>query len=231
MFYPDVLTEVETLEALHQGKSIARYGDGELKLCRKASIKCQEYDAELSLRLQKILRYESDNCLVAIPRIQDKTALNPEKHPFWAPYEKPPYVDFYNRTLTYGSAFITRPDSIPAINTKEYFKHIQQLWNGRDVILINGTNRPFDKHPTFLTNAASVARWDCPSQNAWAVYKRIFKNCTEESKDTLFILSAGPTATVLAYDLSEAGYQALDLGHIGMYYNRFMTGHEFKYGP
>ena len=33
-------------------------------------------------------------------------------------------------------------------------------------------------------------------------------------KSVLFLVALGPTATVLAYDLSKIGYQAIDIGHI-----------------
>ena len=34
----------------------------------------------------------------------------------------------------------------------------------------------------------------------------------------------GPTATVLAYDLSRAGYQAIDIGHLDLEYEWFLRG-------
>ena len=42
-----------------------------------------------------------------------------------------------------------------------------------------------------------------------------------DDKDSLFALALGPTATVLAYDLSLQGYQALDLGHIVKSYDLY----------
>ena len=42
------------------------------------------------------------------------------------------------------------------------------------------------------------------------------------SKETLIIISLGPTATVLAYDLSLMGYQAIDIGHIDNEYEWYL---------
>ena len=95
---------------------------------------------------------------------------------------------------------------------------------GRDVVLVNGDNRRFDKDPTILAGARSVGLINVPAQNAFTEYGAIKRACERHTKDTLFILAAGPTATVLAYDLSEAGYQALDLGHLGMFYARLRRG-------
>ena len=37
-------------------------------------------------------------------------------------------------------------------------------------------------------------------------------------KKNLILISLGPTATVLAYDLSKLGYQAIDIGHTDLEY-------------
>ena len=36
------------------------------------------------------------------------------------------------------------------------------------------------------------------------------------------MLALGPTASILAYDLSEIGYRALDIGHIDIEYEWFL---------
>ena len=38
----------------------------------------------------------------------------------------------------------------------------------------------------------------------------------------MFIIALGPTATILASDLSKEGYRALDLGHIDIEYEWFL---------
>jgi len=42
------------------------------------------------------------------------------------------------------------------------------------------------------------------------------------SKDYLVLLAVGPTATVLAADLSSKGYQAIDIGHIDIEYEWYL---------
>ena len=44
----------------------------------------------------------------------------------------------------------------------------------------------------------------------------------------MFILALGPTATAMAFELSEMGYQALDLGHIDIEYEWFLLGTDHK---
>lgn len=38
------------------------------------------------------------------------------------------------------------------------------------------------------------------------------------------MISLGPTATVLAYDLFKAGYQAIDFGHVDVEYEWWRMG-------
>lgn len=218
--YPVVLSEETTIAYLKTGMSIARYGDGEFKLCRGAGIKCQVYDPVLSVRLREILGSRLEQCIVGIPRIADPRVLNPEKRAFWSGFNKPQYIRMMLPDKVYGSAFISRPDSIPAINTKEYFESVKALWQDRRVILINGDNRPFEKDPSIVSNAKSFVKWLYPSQNAWDEYRSLLGRCSREPKDILFLLALGPTATVLAHDLCGLGYQALDIGHLGMFYAR-----------
>ena len=68
--------------------------------------------------------------------------------------------------------------------------------------------------------ASSINRILCPATNAWEQYDKILSTILELNldQDTLFILALGPTATVLAYDLTQYGFQALDLGHLDIQY-------------
>ena len=46
--------------------------------------------------------------------------------------------------------------------------------------------------------------------------------CLKQPKNKLFILALGPTATVLAVDLADKGYRALDIGHLDTCYETFL---------
>ena len=60
-----------------------------------------------------------------------------------------------------------------------------------------------------------------PRINAWSTYKQIMKKALTYSKDTILCFILGPTATVLAYELSQKGYVAWDIGHMAKDYDRF----------
>ena len=74
----------------------------------------------------------------------------------------------------------------------------------------------FSKIP--LTNAETVERILCPSENAFDVYDNIIKTVLNQDKSKLIIIALGPTASVLAYDLYLEGFQAIDIGHIDIEY-------------
>jgi hypothetical protein len=71
--YPEVLPERETLEAILSGRSIARYGDGELRVALGRKCVSQEADPKLAKELRAILADEQNGLLVGIPNIASKT--------------------------------------------------------------------------------------------------------------------------------------------------------------
>ena len=52
-------------------------------------------------------------------------------------------------------------------------------------------------------------------ENTSAFFPKIDQN-------KLILIALGPTATVLAYDLSKLGYRALDVGHVDIEYEWFL---------
>jgi hypothetical protein len=207
--YPAVLSEQATLDLLSAGRSIARYGDGEFKLCLGHPCISQAWHPALQNRLRSILR-KSGVCLVGIPNLSIK------KKPFWNEYRDRRYVDLL-ADRAYVSAFITRPDSAPAISTPPYWAQVESLWAGRRVTLVRGSDKSL--RPENLTAAASVTEIRCLRQHTWSTYSDLLAR-TIESAPEVAILCCGPTATVLAVDICARGIQALDLGHIGMFMRR-----------
>jgi len=215
--YPRVLSEVETLQRVLAGASLARYGDGELRQAAHAvNIKPQTADHALTARLRAIL-LNSGDCLVGIPNIHDRGP----KALHWDRYA--PYVRYLNLSKTYGSAFISRPDSAPWINTDEYWALVQSLWLDRDVTLVRGAQKSLTKEFLITMGARSVHEVLCKPQNAWADYDAIM---AEIGTPDRVLLCLGPTATVMAVDLCKKGVHAIDLGHVGMFFKKRLRGED-----
>ena len=217
-----IFDEIETITYLIKNKcSIARYGDGELKLCTGRSAKSQSFNEGISSRLRQILLSNDTKCLVGIPRIYNRADWpTVEKGRFWGRYSGVRYSGLYNSKKRYGSAFITRPDTNRAIDCKCYFDLVKQLWVGRHVFLVQGADTNFDKTGTMFNAALSVKVLRGPAKDAYSDYPAILARLLEDTcADDIIVLALGPTATIIAYELSIAGRQALDLGHLGQFYS------------
>lgn len=210
--YPQVTSEFETLKLVASGRSIARYGDGEFKMAsHDAGIKSQNSDPKLSERLRGIL-HDSGKCLVGVPNIRSDTP----KADFWGKHMK------YARLLTdrkYVSSFITRPDSAPWINTREYWALLESLWVGQDVTVVRGSGKSLA--PEDLIGAGEITDVLCRKQHAWQDYDEIIERIGRPKRA---LICLGPTATVLAVDLCKKGVHAVDLGHVALFLRKMRRG-------
>lgn len=211
MRYPSVLSEVETLTAVANGRSLARYGDGEFNACRGVRLKCQDATPGLDVRLREILR-DPGECLVGIPNIHSDTPKATWRNYLWA-------ANLLNPQVQYGSAFISRPDSAPWIDTPAYWALLESVWRGKDVVLVRGSGKSLTAEE--LTGAASVREVLGPPQHAYAERKRLVASVGHPD---IAILCLGPTATVMAVDLCARGVHAVDLGVIGLFWRKHRQG-------
>jgi hypothetical protein len=206
------MDEMTTLGCVLAGASLARYGDGEFRLCEGLPAKAQSVDRTLSQRLRDILRFSGD-CHVGIPNLHSETP----KEPFWRPYLHRAPTFLVERM--YSSAFITRPDSAPWIDTPEYWEAIEAIWRDQDVTIVSGGRHGL-RAPD-LIGARSVRMIDAPSTDAWVRYDDLLDQIGRPAK---VLLCLGPTATVMAVDLCAMGVQAIDLGHLGLFLRKHRSG-------
>jgi hypothetical protein len=188
--------------------SIARFGDGELRLAVGGSAISQKADRLLALELKLILRDIVPGLLVGVPNFE-KTP----RQDVWAKYRKGKFAALYVSDREYVSSFITRPDNAPWIDRPEYWAEVRQLWHGKDVVLIAGDRKSIT--PELLSGASSVRSISAPPKNAYSEVDRIEREVGKHAD--LVILCLGATATVLAARLHRRGIHALDLGHLGMF--------------
>lgn len=213
MRYPDVVDEPTTIRKALTGRSLARFGDGEIKLMFGKPCIFQEPDPRLQTMLKHCVRDVFGPCLPCIPRIASGKS---PKESFWAKYRHRDVIGLYepSRKATYGSAFISRPDSASVqIDTPDYWKLVRSLWAGKDVVLVRGSRKSLALD--LMMDAASVDLVRAPAENAFSEFDSLFERLRAEKRRVLLCL--GPTATVLAWKLAQEGVHALDLGHVGMF--------------
>lgn len=221
----------ETIEKIvSENKSISRYGDGEFDFIYKKGMNYQKYDEKLAKRLEEVLKSNEKDLLIGIPNIvnieyvNEYTGFAVEFWPKWLNEYKFKLLRILDRRKQYYSASITRfyLDYKDKSNKSEYVKKIKQIWDNKDVVIIEGTQSRLGVGNDLFDNMKSIQRIICPPENAFDKYKEILEEALKIDKDKLILLALGPTATVLAYDLYKAGYRAIDIGHIDIEYEWFL---------
>lgn len=212
--YPEVTDESSTLDLVLAGRSIARYGDGELKMCEGANIKSQINHPTLRARLRAILK-DSGECLVGLPNIRSDTP----KAAHWGKHMV--YARLLAEGRQYVSSFITRPDSAPWIDTPDYWARLESLWKGRDITLVRGSGKSFTAERLMEWGARSVREILAPRQHAWAEYDELLERIGRPERA---LICLGPTATVMAVDLCARGVHGVDMGHVAMFYKKHLAG-------
>ncbi|MEI7380861.1 MULTISPECIES: GT-D fold domain-containing glycosyltransferase [Pectobacterium] len=226
---PPIIKDVnETIHAIIESRaSICRFGDGELNLIRQISIPFQTASLPLSERLITVLSSSHKNTFIAITRANyyskknisdiDKNFLRLYGRDFRDTIEK-----HISPGKTYYSAEVTLAYTVyKEYNYELYFQAMRKIWSRRKLTIICGTTIFDNIENNIFDNAESVDYQYAPSLNAFESYNDIFDSAKRIDKNNLIIIILGPTATVLAYDLSLLGYQALDFGHIAKSYDWF----------
>ena len=219
---PKVLNAWDSLYAITgSNKSVARCGDGEFKLIMGENISFQKYDPILAQRLANILRNQNDNILVGItdifgfcPTDYFRRVMVQCRDTLYK------YLDF---SKTYIDTNVTR--QLWSNNYEQgldYFKKMKTIWDNKNIVLVEGAGSRVGIGNDLLDNASSVKRIVCPIKDAFSKYNEILEVCLRQPKETLFVMALGPTATVLAEDLTNAGYRALDMGHFDTIYETFL---------
>jgi hypothetical protein len=210
--YPSVIGEIETLDLVLAGRSIARYGDGEFNLVRGGNCVSQKNTPEIREELSGILHLPDDRCLVGIPRLDPRSPKDVNWRKLSAVY-----APLLMPKKKYYSAFLSRPDSAPWIATDEYFDKIESLWRNKEITMVYGSERSLSREFPAMKSALSIEHVGTTYRDAYKEIDRIEQDVVRYGRN-IVLLMCGPTATCLAVRLSKRGFHAIDLGHIGMFW-------------
>lgn len=225
----DVPSGIEELIA--SGKSFCRLGDGECKLMNGIGLDFQQYDRALAEKLLQILEDEQTNCYVGLPRyywyIRDDIERNDNPyHKRYYTLQIPPIRKFFaehcNRNKTYLDACLGGYMSNKSLAfCAERFEQLKTLFRNKKLLIVAGETVFNNLTHDFFEEAAQKEFLFAPRVNAWTQYEAIKEQILSYPKNFLVTLILGPTATVLAYELSKAGYTAYDIGHVPKDYDAF----------
>lgn len=235
-YVPSFYDYAETIDGIvKEGKSLVRFGDGEFDMMAgRSRHKFQHYDETLSRRLREIIQSQEAGLMVAVAdnygslekynedgKQGIRSYMTKEirlEHRKWLDLER-----------MYHNAYITRPYAQFADNQTEAplerFHQLQRIWEGRKVIFVEGNQSRLGVGNNLFDNVASIRRIEAPATSSFDRYDEILNAALNHAeKDTLFLVALGPTAEVLVYDLFKKGYQAVDIGHVDLEYEWYLSG-------
>lgn len=223
----------DTMKEIIKNKvSVSRFGDGEFKwIYGIFQNSFQDDNEQLGKKLKQVIQKPKKNCLICIPPIFDGiNQFTSDAAFFW----KKHYIKYFNQwakllntKVKYYNANITRPymEYKDKSKSKKIFNYWKEIFNNRNLLIVEGVYTRFGVGNDFLRNAASVNRIICPSNNAFQKIDTIEKKIKEEYKkieNPLVLVALGPTATIIAYDLCDKGMQIIDIGHADIEYEWFL---------
>lgn len=231
-FTPQVATIDETIrKVIDERCSVSRFGDGEVLLTSpEKEIRFQKGDPELATRLTQIIGSQDEGHIVCISdTFSNLYRFNRKCRRFWRTHFFL-YGSWWEHLLvpgrTYYNTFVTRPymDYARKEDSARWFHDMKGIWNDRDVVFIEGEKSRLGVGNDLFDNARSIRRILCPPRDAFTRIDDIKREALRQEKEVLFLIALGPTATVLAYDLHRAGYQAIDAGHVDVEYEWWRMG-------
>lgn len=217
--------------------SIARYGDGEFD--HILNLKDEGFQARselLTKKLAEVLDNKDPRLLLCIPRCFNTIkGCNDHSGTFWIEWGKRGnhHKEIINliRSHTgpmylFGDSQITRPyiDWIDSSRAERTFPMLKALWANRDIIIVEGEQTRLGVGNDLFDCAKSIKRILAPAVGAFEHYDEIKQSILDHYHGELIIMALGPTATVLAADLSAMDIQALDIGNIDIEYEWFLRG-------
>lgn len=240
-----ILNSLETISYITKNRcSVSRYGDGELAMVYHYQNKgttqnfwinsFQEYNPELGRRLTEILvSSPTNNHKIGIPYaiISTNEYIGLERcfHERFVSLDIKRFHTILPQENSYLNAGFTRFYLYHRkIDFPAYISSLKKIWEQQDVIFIEGAHSRLGIGNDLFNNAKSIKRIICPATNAFNKYKQILHEVIKQSKDNLYLIALGHTATILAYDLAHYGYWALDIGHVDIEYEWFLKNAKMK---
>lgn len=239
-----IMTASQTLDYIEKTEcSVARFGEGEFELIMwpERDLGFQDHDDQLAKALEKVLSSKRKDLLICIPyALNDIKGRTKESRTFWYYWsekkeQRKKIVDLIRSYPggedVFGDTQISRPYIAwpTAKNADIIFPKLKRLWYDKDIIIVEGTKTRLGVGNDLFDSAKSIKRILGPSTNAFKKREQIIEKVKEIRNHELVIIALGPTATVLAYELSKIGIRSIDIGHVDIEYEWYLRkskGHD-----
>ena len=224
----DFFDDKETVDMILNGKSMARIGDGELRILKNIpSAFFQSNNEALAKKIEDVVESSDDNLIICIPKpLKSMKGLSVKAKLFWISniyLNRKHWRSIVDYNKKYGNTQITRPYMDYAKKERKHagerFENLKRIWKNKRICIIEGERTHLGEGNNLFEGVRSITRIIAPSKNAFKEYGIIFKEIKRErEKCDMFILALGPTATVLAGDICANGDIGIDIGHVDIEY-------------
>lgn len=230
--FPIIRSDVETLELIIKERcSICRFGDAEFEMIfERERSAFQNVCVSLAERLRQIVNSSDEGIIICIADLYGCLDKHTEAsanavRSYLSKGVREEHMALLDLNKIYYDAYVSRP----YINHKDkshadiIFSMWKMVWENRDVVIVEGELTRNGLKNDLFKGTSKIRRILCPTENVWIKYDEILKYILDNiTKDELILITLGPTATVLAYDLAREGYQALDIGQVDNEYEWYL---------
>ena len=230
----NILNSIDSIKYIIEHKcSVSRFGDGEfIMLLGGGYDDYQGADQKLAKRLKEVLvSTDAPNHIVGLPMpLKHTIGLRPSSRDFWDYFTLRKGVSLLPYLSTSRLYIDTQLSRFYIMYTdkshcENQLNLLKAIWDNQDVVIIEGTKSRTGIGNDLYDNVKSLSRILGPATDAFSMYDEMLEAIVKHvSKDNLILLSYGPTATILAYDLAKLGYWAIDIGHLDIEYEWFKMG-------
>ncbi len=224
------MSMMETMARVKDGASLARWGDGEIRLMLQPEFELsfQRPNPELAQRLQSLLaNYDAlyPSTLLAFPT----TFVSRLWMGIWAEswHQLGPLLR--QSSAPWANTHVSRPLFFQK-HGQDAVKAWREVWAGKKVCVIAGKGSRFELLPELFDSAASIHRVDSLPRDAFGELDALTERINAAPEADIYLCALGPTGTVLAAHLaSEAGgsRHAVDVGHLASSYANVFLGGKF----
>lgn len=227
----NILDSFESIQYIIDNRcSVSRFGDGELRLFYGYDIGFQKTDDKLVKRLVEVIGSDIPNLIIGIPYfLKNVDGTVKATRDFWGNLVKEygkKWVEYLKEDQLYIDTQISRfyIEYHDYNRSTRQLQMLKQIWQDRDVVIIEGSQSRTGVGNDLYDNARTIERILGFPKNGFAHYDKMLDTIKEHVKpeeEKLLLMSYGPTATILAYDLAKLGYQAVDIGHLDIEYEYY----------
>jgi len=204
----------EIIEHLKKGKSIIRFGDGEISLMGMCGIHFQDANKDLGRKLKNIVtEYSSTSFYIIAVGKRYMSISNSKLRELkllrcWLP-SKVYFNHVFPKFMHYGDAHMFYVNGF-------FEQQIVPLIRHKKIIFVTNESDMTEKKEIVSKSFEDITWVLTPKKNSFSTFDATFEKIidqVENKENTIVIVSTGPMGKVLAHALSSVEIQTIDLGH------------------